>query len=174
MPKDMYEEVEVDDSMGVAPERVAELGQTMDETIADEVEMITPSGVYTADGLNALVDGLNKVLPMFKLAAYPTFDENIEGALPEEFVRQLAMVNEAAMAAGHEAFPFEEAVDDTGLKMIAGRLDGLSKDKAFAKFLDEQISLIEEEDFAEEPVEEVVEETPGGEIDEEELFMERV
>ena len=135
--------------------------------------MLTPTGVYSVDGLNALVDGLNKVLPMFKMPAYPTFTEGIEGALPEEFVRQLAMVNEAAVAAGHEPFPFEDAVDDTGLKMMAGRLDGLSKDKAFSKFLEEQISLIEEADF-EEPVEEVVEETPGGEIDEEELFMERV
>ena len=93
--------------------------------------------------------------------------------MPEEFVRQLAMVNEAAVAAGHEPFPFEDAVDDTGLKMMAGRLDGLSKDQAFSKFLEEQISLIEEADF-EEPVEEVVEEAPGGQIDEEELFMERV
>ena len=170
MPNEMYKQNE---DMGTNPQRVAELGRTMDETIADEVNMLTPTGVYSVDGLNALVDGLNKVLPMFEMPAYPTFTEGIEGALPEEFVRQLAMVNEAAVAAGHEPFPFEDAVDDTGLKMMAGRLDSLSKDKAFSKGLEEQISLIEEADF-EEPVEEVVEETPGGEIDEEELFMERV
>lgn len=54
----------------------------MDETIADEVDMLTPTGVYSVDGLNALVDGLNKVLPMFKMPAYPTFTEGIEGLCP--------------------------------------------------------------------------------------------
>ena len=171
MPKEMYEE----EPMAVPPEQISELGRTMDETIANDVEALTPTGVFSVGALNSLVDGLNKVLPMFELPAYPTFDEDIEGPLPEEFVRQLAMVNEAAVAAGHEPFPFEEAVDDTGLKMMAGRLDGLSKDKDFKKFLDEQISLLKEEDFAEEEqVEEIVEETPSGEIDEEELFMERI
>jgi hypothetical protein len=142
--------------------------------IADEVEAQTPTGVFTVGGLNALVAALNKVLPMFEMPDYPQFDEDIEGPLPEEFARQLSMVNEAAEAAGHEPFPFEEAVDDTGLRMIAGRLDSLARDKKFKNFLEEQISLIDDEDFEEEPVEEVVEETPEVEIDEDELFMERV
>ena len=74
MPNEMYEQNE---DMGTNPQRVAELGRTMDETIADEVDMLTPTGVYSVDGLNALVDGLNKVLPMFKMPAYPTFTEGI-------------------------------------------------------------------------------------------------
>lgn len=157
----------------VEPERIARLGQNMDNAVADSIEAATPTGSYSVNGLNALVNALNKVLPLFQMPDYPTFDEDINGPLPEEFVRQLAMVNEAAMAANLEPMVFEEATDDTGLQMMAGRLDMLAKDKTFKAFLEEQVSMIDEE-MPEEEVE-MVEETPmGTEIDDDQLFMERM
>tara|TARA_R110000751_G_scaffold290208_5_gene396771 strand:+ start:77 stop:577 length:501 start_codon:yes stop_codon:yes gene_type:complete len=157
----------------VEPERVARLGNDMDNAVADNVEATIPTGSYSVNGLNALVNALNKVLPLFQMPDYPTFDEEINGPLPEEFVRQLAMINEAATAANLEPMPFDEATDDTGLQMMAGRLDLLAKDKTFKVFLEEQVSMMDE-DMPEEE-EEMVEEIPmGNEIDDEQLFMERM
>ena len=57
--------------------------------------------------------------------------------------------------------------------MMAGRLDMLAKDKTFKAFLEEQVSMMDEE-MPEEEVE-MVEETPmGTEIDDDQLFMERM
>ena len=156
----------------VEPERVARIGNDMDNAVADNIEANIPSGSYSVNGLNALVNALNKVLPFFQMPDYPTFDVEINGPLPEEFIRQLSMVNEAAMAANLEPMSFEEATDDTGLQMMAGRLDMLAKDKTFKAFLEEQVSMMDEEMPEEE---EMVEEMPmGNEIDDEQLFMERM
>ena len=61
-------------------------------------EQMAPSGDFPVGDLNALVDSLNQVLPMFKLPAYPPFAEDIDGPLPGEFVQQLSMVADAAAA----------------------------------------------------------------------------
>ena len=154
-------------------EEIVELGGVMDEAKEAEVDLLTPSGTYTVRALNILVEALNGLLPMFNMPDYPLFEEGLEGPLPEEFVRQLAMVEAAAEGAGLESFPMDEAVDDRGLEMIAGRLKNLARDKTFAKFVAEEAAAIDMERTAEE---EVVEEEPAEEeeVDIDALFMERI
>ena len=152
-------------------EQITELGATMDENKTAEVEPLTPSGDYSRRALNTLVDALNELLPMFNLPDYPEFDEGFVGPLPEEFVTQLTMIEAAAEAAGLDSFPMDEAVDDRGLEMIAGRLKVLARDKTFAKFVEEEATAIDldrMEDVEPEPMEDVEE------IDVDALFMERV
>ena len=83
-------------------------------------EQMAPSGDFPVGDLNALVDSLNQVLPMFKLPAYPSFAEDIDGPLPGEFVQQLSMVADAADAAGLERLSFDvaTATDSAGLEDI--------------------------------------------------------
>jgi hypothetical protein len=152
-------------------EQITELGATMDENKTAEVELLTPSGDYSRRALNTLVDALNELLPMFNLPDYPEFDEGFVGPLPEEFVTQLTMIEAAAEAAGLDSFPMDEAVDDRGLEMIAGRLKVLARDKTFAKFVEEEATAIDldrMEDVEPEPMDDVEE------IDVDALFMERV
>tara|TARA_R100000049_G_C1917124_1_gene63148 strand:- start:192 stop:698 length:507 start_codon:yes stop_codon:yes gene_type:complete len=155
----------------VEPAQLQQAGQQMDTAITEQVEMSIPSGSYSIQSLNLLVDGINKVLPLFNIEPYPSFDEDIEGPLPEEFIRQLSMVSEAAMAAGLDPLPFEEAVDDRGLEMLAGRLEGYSKDKTFNNFLSEQIALLE---TGEEEIPEEVTASPEEAVETDALFAERM
>ena len=96
-----------------------------------------PVGDFSADGLNRLVEALNGVLPMFDLEDYPEFDEYIDGALPVEFVRQLKMVLAAAADSGMQEMEVDLSMieDDQDLMMLAGRLDSLSQDVGFKRFL---------------------------------------
>mgnify|MGYP003146029337 CR=1 FL=1 len=153
-------------------EEITEIGTSMDDNAALEVELLTPSGSYTVRALNILAEALNDLLPMFNLPPYPLFEEGVEGPLPEEFVRQLAMIESAAEGANLESFPMDEAVDDRGLEMIAGRLKVLARDKTFKRFVEEEATAIDMNRMGEEEI--VVEEPVEEEVDVDELFMERM
>tara|TARA_R100000664_G_C2755140_1_gene142799 strand:- start:22 stop:516 length:495 start_codon:yes stop_codon:yes gene_type:complete len=156
-------------------EDVVEIGGMMDENVNEEVDMLTPSGAYTVRALNILVEALNEVLPMFNMPDYPLFETGVEGPLPEEFVRQLLMVDAAAVDADLESFPMDEAVDDRGLEMIAGRLKVLARDKTFKRYVEQEASAIDFDRMGdEEMVEEEVIEDPEDDVDVEALFMERM
>lgn len=100
-------------------------------------DQIAPSGDYPASDLNAVVDSLNAVLPMFKLPAYPSFTADVDGPLPTEFVKQLSMVADSAEAAGLERLSFDvaTATDSQGLEDIQARLDTLAGNQSFKTFL---------------------------------------
>ena len=100
-------------------------------------EEMAPTGDFPVSDLNALVDSLNQVLPMFKLPAYPSFAEDIDGPLPSEFVQQLSMVADSADAAGLERLSFDvsTATDSAGLEDIQARLDTLAGNQSFKTFL---------------------------------------
>tara|TARA_Y100001963_G_C6738920_1_gene427877 strand:- start:33 stop:539 length:507 start_codon:yes stop_codon:yes gene_type:complete len=100
-------------------------------------EQMAPSGYFPASDLNALVDSLNSVLPLFNLPAYPAFTEDLDGPLPTEFVQQLSMVADAAAASGLERLSFDvTTVSDSGdLEDIQARLDTLANNQSFITFL---------------------------------------
>ena len=140
-------------------------------------EQMAPSGDFPVGDLNALVDSLNQVLPMFNLPAYPSFAEDIDGPLPGEFVQQLSMVADAADAAGLERLSFDvaTATDSAGLEDIQARLDTLAANQSFKTFLRSEAEEEVPSDVPEDaPPFDVAAAQDVAAVDEESLLMERM
>ena len=141
-PKKMSVEVEIEKEpmeMGeMEPEEEELMGKAreLDDMEEEAYGTVAPQGDFSAGGLNALVDGINAVLPMFGMPDYPRFSEGMT-TLPPKFVKQLTMVNEAAMAAGLDdmAIDLAQIKDDRSLKMAAGKLRALAGKTEFRRFL---------------------------------------
>ena len=152
------------------------------EQVADEQEAITtdvimdaaPTGQFSADALNRLVEEVNKLLPQMGLPLYPTFTEDIT-VFPPEFVDVLIGLAGAADAAGVETLIELDGVEsDRELAVLAGAISTLAEDEIFLQFLANNMGteeeVVEEETIVEEPL-------PGGGeevIEDEELFMQRM
>lgn len=154
--------------------QLVEMAGERDRMMNEALEGGAPDGEYGVKALNGLVSALNKLLPMFAVDQdYPTFDESIDGPLPAAFIRQLSMVAQAANDAGvlEEDLDLDDVVDDQGLRMMAGKLETLSKNLEFKQFLKEEPAP------SEAPVEEVTEEVPMEpmpEMDMDALMMDRL
>ena len=142
-PKKMMEEKEMGKTMSVeieveGPEEEALMGKArqLDEMEDEAYGAAAPQGDFSVGGLNALVDGINAVLPQFGLPDYERFAEGMT-ALPPKFVKLLTMVNEAAAAAGLDDMTIDLATvtDDKSLKMAAGKLRTLAGNASFKRFL---------------------------------------
>jgi len=133
MGKTMSVEIEVE-----GPEEEALMGKArqMDDVEDEAYGAAAPQGNFSASGLNALVDGLNAVLPLFEMPDYERFSESMT-TLPPKFMKQLTMVNEAATAAGLDdmMIDFATITDDKSLKMAAGVLRALAGNTSFKRFL---------------------------------------
>jgi hypothetical protein len=135
--KKMSVEVEIERGpMGPEEEAAMDSARKMDETEEEAYGAASPQGEYSAGGLNALVDGINTVLPLFGLPDYERFGEG-STTLPPKFIKLLTMVNEAAMGAGLDDMTFDISgiIDDRGLKMAAGKLRALAGNTSFKRFL---------------------------------------
>jgi hypothetical protein len=114
-----------------------------EEADAEMFEAMAPRGNFTSRGLDPLVRSTNRMLPLFDQSGdYPNVEDT--EVLPTDFVRILAMFQAAVEDAISEDVLREEmridldgVIDDTGLMTIAGKLDMLSKDREFKKFLKE-------------------------------------
>lgn len=131
-------EMEVSIEEGSPEEGLMKIGKAMDDSEEGVYTMASPdtSAVSTA-GLNAIVDALNAVLPLFDVKEpYPKFSGAV-GSLPPAFMKQLTMVSEAATGAGLDEMEldFSKIVDDRGAKMAAGLLRALAGSQAFKRFL---------------------------------------
>ena len=145
---------------------------------ADEMEMeaLSPEGSFSTKSLNALVKATNKLLPAFgQEPTYPTFEEDIS-KFPTDFTRILAMFAEAsADAAEADAIDGEMVVDlgkitdDRSIMMEAGRIDALSRNKDFKRFLKEPSP---QEEMEEEEAPATAEDMDDAAMDA--LFMERM
>ena len=62
----------------------------LDSTKEAAMENMAPEGKFDVGDLNNLVESLNAVLPMFERPPYADFSEDIEGALPTDFVKACA------------------------------------------------------------------------------------
>ena len=137
MGKTMSVEVEIEKGpMEPAEEEMMGKAREMDDMEEEAYGATAPQGDFSAGGLNALVDGLNTVLPMFGIPDYERFSEGMT-TLPPKFVKLLTMVNEAVSAAGMDDMVIDLATitDDKGLKMAAGKLRSLAGKADFKRFL---------------------------------------
>lgn len=145
-----------------------------EEADAEMFEAMAPRGNFTSRGLDPLVRSTNRMLPLFDQSGdYPNVEDT--EVLPTDFVRILAMFQAAVEDAISEDVLREEmridldgVIDDTGLMTIAGKLDMLSKDREFKKFLKEPM----EEEAMEEEGEMEEEAMTDDEMDS--LMMERM
>tara|TARA_R110000824_G_scaffold6216_5_gene28790 strand:- start:464 stop:991 length:528 start_codon:yes stop_codon:yes gene_type:complete len=119
-----------------------------------------PRGSFRKKPLNTLVMQTTKLQPLFGLKGdYPKFDDD-QTELPIEFVRLLMMfkqsIDDAIMADvidEDSTFTMEDITDDSSIKILAGKLGSVVRDKKFKKFLSESAPTEEgmEEEMTEEP-----------------------
>jgi|TARA_R110000824_G_scaffold13196_3_gene57434 hypothetical protein len=155
-----YEKKEMSPEMSdMAPEVV----QGTEAVAVAEDEMVgefQPRGNFKKKPLNTLVMMTSKMQPLYGLKGdYPKFDED-QTELPIEFVRLLMMfkqsVDDAIVADvvdEDKSFTMEEITDDSSVKILAGKLGTVVRDKKFKKFLSESAPADEgmEEEIVEEP-----------------------
>ena len=145
----------------------------------DMMSEMQPRGSFSRKPLNALVVVTRKMQPLFGLEGdYPKFDGDLT-ELPPEFVRVLSMFKQAVDDAiaqdildAEDAFDLAELSDDSSLKLLAGKLNKVLRDRKFKKFLSAKPAAEEEAPAIDE------ERTPlpegAGDMDLDALFMERM
>ena len=140
--------------------QLMEKAQEADMAQEESFAAAAPIGNFSKGALNSLVDSLNKVMPLFGVDdTYAAFTEDIDGALPTEFVRYLMMTSAAATDANLERLAIDlEGIDtDTDLMKAAGQLEVLAENDSFRTFMAPQDTEAPGENEVVE--EEVVEET---------------
>lgn len=152
-------------------DRAAELDSTKEAAVAN----MAPEGKFDLGDLNSLVDSLNNVLPMFERPLYPTFTEDIDGALPTEFVKALSMVSDAAKESGLERLSWDIATAENNedLEAIEARLDTLSTNQPFITWLKTDSTPREPQEQAAPPAPEMPSAPPAPTYDAEALLASR-
>jgi hypothetical protein len=120
---------------------------------ADEQQFMemAPEGKFTPKALMPLVKETNKMLPLFgQTPDYPAIREEL-GQLPVDFVRVLSMFKaavddaiEADVVTPDMAIDLSVIKDDSGLMLLAGKLNSLQKSMEFKRFLKEPMKEEEE------------------------------
>jgi|7_EtaG_2_1085326.scaffolds.fasta_scaffold00851_4 hypothetical protein len=175
LPRDIADQLAPPVTEYPEEEQLMAAAEELDATKEEAFASMAPIGDFSKDALNSLVDALNKALPLFGAPEdYATFAEDIEGALPTEFVRYLAMTSQAANDAnlGRLAVDLENIGTDSDLMKAAGQLDVLAENDSFRTF------MASADQETEAPVEEVAEEevqvqTPISDTEVEAMFVER-
>ena len=156
-------------------------GMADEAAMADE-EMymeLAPKGKFTPKALMPLVKETNKLLPLFgQTANYPALKETLT-ELPTDFVRVLSMFKAAvddAIAADAVSpdmeLDFSGVKDDSGLMLLAGKLNVLGKSMEFKRFLKEPMK--EEESMGQEMGSEMSEEMGMSPEEEDNMMMSRM
>lgn len=167
-------EIEVEMSGGPMSD-MADEAEYMDEQKFMEM---APKGKFTPKALTSLVKETNKMLPLFgQTGDYPQIREEL-GQLPVDFVRVLSMFKaavddaiEADVVTPDMAIDLSVIKDDSGLMLLAGKLNSLQKSMQFKRFLKEPMKEEEEMSTVDE------ERTPMPEMADEEMdetFMNRM
>ena len=176
LPRDIADQLAPPVTEYPEEEQLMAAAEDLDATKEEAFASMAPIGDFSKGALNSLVDALNKALPLFGAPEdYATFAEDIEGALPTEFVRYLAMTSQAANDAnlGRLAVDLENIGTDSDLMKAAGQLDVLAENDSFRTFM-----ASADKDTAPPVAEEVVEEevqvqTPISDTEVEAMFVER-
>lgn len=156
-------------------------GMTQEAEYMDEQKFMemAPKGKFTPRALMPLVKETNKLLPLFgQEPNYPALKEEL-GQLPTDFVRVLSMFQAAvddAIAADVLApdmkIDFSAIKDDSGLMLLAGKLNQLQKSMEFKRFLKEPSK--EEESMGQSMGEEGAEEMGMSPEEEDNMLMSRM
>ncbi len=109
----------------------ADAGMQMQEATDEALPAVV--GMYSQTGLNALVDAVNQALVAAGFeGVYPEFDGD-STELPAEFVRLLAMLNDAAEEAGVPVnLDLSMLEDDRDLALLASEVAKLASAPEFA------------------------------------------
>lgn len=148
------------------------IGAGMDAAQQQGMEIIAPQGQYSARALNAVVDVINEIMPMFgEMNPMPQYTEDMT-MMPQELMNALMAIMTVAEQAG---VPIEmelsAIVSDNDLAKLAALIKRLVKDQTLKDFLTQG----ETEEVAEEVTVESAPASEGGmEISDEELFAQRV
>lgn len=103
----------------------------------EETEMSAGGAGFSAGGLNAFVNGLNAVMPLFDMESYPSVNKPAS-SLPSELIQRVKMISEAAEGAGLEDMAVEPEMlkNDQSLKAAASKLRALASNPAFKSYLE--------------------------------------
>jgi hypothetical protein len=148
------------------------IGAGMDAAEQQGMEIMTPQGQYSARALNAVVDVINEIMPMFgEMNPMPQYTEDMT-MMPQELMNALMAIMTVAEQAG---VPIEmelsAIVSDNDLAKLAALIKRLVKDQTLKDFLTQG----ETEEVTEEVTMESAPASEGGmEVSDEELFAQRV
>lgn len=109
-------------------------------------EKASPKGKFSDKSLNALVQSVNRLTPLFGIKdTYPAFEKGTQTELPAEFIRLLSMFKTAIADAIEEGILPEDAMidlsvitDDNGIQALAGRISMAAKNGGFKRFLNQK------------------------------------
>lgn len=143
-------------------------------------EKASPKGKFSGKSLNALVQAVNRLTPLFGIKdTYPAFGDQSMTELPAEFVRLLSMFKAAISDAIEEGILPEDAMidlavitDDNGIQALAGRIGMAAKSGGFKRFLNQKTGGAKSAPTEKET--EMEEETDMPEDKTEDLFMSRM
>jgi hypothetical protein len=130
---------EAEDELAGMEEKAMEVAGEMDAEYDEDMESVAPEGSYDSRSLNALIDSINKILPLFdpSLPPIPPVEGDVKGKLPTEIVKAVSMITAAASDAMlPDLVPaLDVLVDSRALQMAAGKIILLSKNRDFQMFL---------------------------------------
>ena len=118
--------------------------------VEDKEDMLyaqaSPKGKFSDKSLNALVQSVNRLTPLFGIKdTYPAFEKGTQTELPAEFIRLLSMFKAAIADAIEEGILPEDAMidlsvitDDNGIQALAGRIGMAAKNGGFKRFLNQK------------------------------------
>tara|TARA_R100001460_G_scaffold106347_1_gene153782 strand:- start:1343 stop:1825 length:483 start_codon:yes stop_codon:yes gene_type:complete len=147
------------------------IGAGMDAAQQQGIQIMTPQGKYSARALNAVVDVVNEIMPMFgEQVMMEQYTEDLT-IMPQELVNALMAIMTVADQAGVPIdMEISSVVSDNDLAKLAALIKRLAQDKKLKDFLMKGTEEVTEE------VE--VESAPapegGMEVSDEELFSQRV
>ena len=164
--------MEVEIQIGGRSPKDSPIAEDLNELEMEDEDLyrsMAPKGKFTSKGLDPLVKTTNKLLPLFgQDPSYPKISDT--SSLPTDLTRVLSMFISAvddAVEAGilepEMKIDLGLVTDDMSLMSLSGKLDMLSKNKDFKRFLQEEAP--EEPEMEEELAE--VEMSP----EEEDFFM---
>ena len=144
---------------------VNEMLDDLEETDEALYDKMAPTGDFSKKSLNNLVSATNRLLPAFGQSPdYPTFAEDLT-KLPTDFVRVISMFAdavddavEAEVVGSDMSLSLDAITDDLSLTSAASKLDALSRNKEFKKFLREPYAKSESKEKPEMEEEKVMDE----------------
>ena len=148
------------------------IGAGMDQAQMEGMQIMTPQGNYSARALNAVVDVINEIMPMFgEQMPMPQYTEDMT-MLPQELMNALMAIMTVAEQAGVPVdMEISAIVSDNDLAKLAALMKRLAKDEKLKDFLMQG----EKEKVTEEVT---MESAPASEgdmkVSDEELFAQRV
>ena len=112
------------------------IGAGMDQAQMQGMQIITPQGKYSARALNAVVDVINEIMPMFgEPMPMSQYNEDMT-MLPQELMNALMAIMAIAEQAGIPIdMEISAIVSDNDLAKLAALMKRLAKDKKLKDFL---------------------------------------